>query len=205
MSDMNFIPAERLRTKRCKARLHLWAVVCGTYIVLLVVASLAGHILCPGRDADLAKQLAAAENQIKQNNAAMLELRRVLANTTAAMETSRAIRRQPDWSRLLTGLVHELGQELVLSRCQLVAMREDGKPLTEPWSEAMLAKPLCAVVSKHQYQLVLHGFGQTQESVSRFVLGLEGIGLFERVRLVNSSRQKFLDGQAVAFAVECCF
>jgi len=205
MSDVNFIPADRLRTRHCKARSHLWAALCGTYIVLLIVASLGVYVLCPTQDTGLAKQLAAAESQIKLNDDAMLELRKTLAGTTAAMETSRAIRHQPDWSRLLTGLVHEMGQELVLSRCQLVAMRDDGKPLTEPWSEAILAKPLCVVLSKHRYQLVLQGFGQTQKSVSRFVLGLEGIGLFERVRLVNSSRQAFLDGQAVAFTVECHF
>jgi len=205
MSDMNFIPAERLRAKHCKARFHLWMVICGTYIALLMVASLGGRVLCPDPDTGLAKQLAAAETQIKLNDDAMLELRRTLAGMTAAMETSRAIHHQPNWSRLLVGLVHEMGQELVLSRCQLVALREDGKPLTELWNEAMLAKPLCVVLSKHQYQLVLQGFGQTQKSVSRFVLGLEGIGLFNQVRLINSSRQTFLDSQAVAFTVECSF
>jgi hypothetical protein len=205
MNDVNFIPAERLVAKHRKARLYMWAVICGTYIVLLVVGSVAGHVLCPGPDAGLAEQLAAAGDQIKQNSDAVLELRRTLAETTAAMETSRAIREQPDWSRLLSGLSHELGQELVLNRCQLVAVREDGKPLTEAWNEALLAKPLRSLMSKHRYQLVLQGYGQTQEAVSKFALGLEGIGLFERVWLINSSRQTFLSSQAVAFTVECCF
>jgi len=205
MNDVNFIPAERLAAKCRRARIYLWAVTCGTYIVLLAVVSLAACVFCPGQDRDLAEQLAAAEKQIKQDNGGMLKLRRTLAETTGALETTRAIREQPDWSRLLTGLSQELGQELVLNRCQLVAMREDGKSLTEPWTEALLAKPLLALVSKHRYELVLQGFGRSQESVSRFALGLEGIGLFERVRLVNSSRQTFLGGHAVAFTVECRF
>ena len=205
MNDVNFIPAERLAAKRRKARLYVWAAICGTYIVLLVIGSLGAHVLCPGRDVGLAEQLAAADSQIRQDNAAMLELRRTLAKTTAAMETTRAIHEQPDWSRLLAGLTHELGPELVLSRCQLVVMGEDGRPLTEPWSEALLAKPLRTLVTKQRHQLVLRGFGQTQESVSQFALGLERIGLFERVRLISSSRQTFLSGQAVAFTVECGF
>lgn len=205
MNDVNLIPAERLIAKRHKARTSLWAAVCGTYVVLLVVGSLAGHVLCPGQDRDLAEQLTAAEKQIQENNDAVAELRKTLAATTAALETTRAIHDQPDWSRLLTGLSHELGEELILNRCQLVGLREDGKPLTEPWTEALLAKPLGSLVTKHRYQLVLQGFGQSQESVSRFALGLEGIGLFEQVRLINSSRQAFLNGQAVAFTVECCF
>lgn len=205
MNDVNLIPAERRVAKRRKARISLWAPVCGTYIVLLLVSSLAACVLCPRQDKDLAEQLAAADKQIKQDNDALVGLRKTLATTTASLETARAICDQPDWSRLLTGLSHELGQELILGRCQLVTLREDGKPLTEPWNEGLLAKPLRALVTKHRYQLVLQGYGQTQESVSRFALGLEGIGLFERVRLINSSRQTFLSGQAVAFTVECCF
>ena len=205
MSDVNFIPAERLAAKRRATRTYVWAVVCGTYIVLLAAGSLAAYVVGPGRDTGLTQQLTAADEQIKQNNKAMVELRRTLAQTTAALETSRAICEQPDWSRLLTGLSHELGPELVLIRCRLVAVREDGKSLTEPWTDALLARPLRTVAARHKYQLVLQGFGQTQESVSQFALGLEGIGLFERVRLMNSSRQTFLSGQAVAFTVECSF
>lgn len=205
MNDVNFIPAERLKLRRRKARRRLWAVTCGAYIVLLAAVSVVGRVLCPGSDAGLAGQLADVEAQIKQSNDAIAELRGKLGNTTAALETARAIGGQPDWSRLLAGLVHEMGEELVLSRCQLVALREDGKPLTESWTAPMLAKPLRTLVSQHRYQLVLQGFGQTQESVSRFTLGLEGVGLFDRVRLINSSRQTFLSGQAVAFTVECGF
>jgi hypothetical protein len=205
MSDVNFIPAQRLAAKRRKARTHTWAFACGTYTVLLAAVALGACVVGPGRDTSLPKQLAAADDQIEHSNKAAVELRRTLAQTVAALETARAIHEQPDWSRLLVGLSHELGPELVLSHCRLVATREDGKSLTEPWPNALLAKPLCALVAKHRYHLVLQGFGQTQESVSRFALGLEGIGLFERVRLMNSSRQTFLDGQAVAFTVECTF
>jgi len=205
VSDVNFIPAQRMIAKRRRARTYLWAVICGAYIALLAAGALAACVVRPGRDVNLAEQLAAAEKQIKQDNDAMVELRRTLTEATAALETTRAIREQPDWSRLLTGLSRELGQDLVLNRCQLVAVREDGKPLTEPWSEALLKKPLRALVAKHRYQLVLQGYGQTQESVSQFALGLEAIGLFERVRLINSRRQNFLSGQAVGFTVECYF
>lgn len=205
MNDVNFIPSERRAARRRRAKILRWAVVCGAYIILLAAGTAGIYVLCPGQDTEVTEQLAAAEQEIRQGDAAMLSLRKTLAETTAALETTRAIRGQPDWSRLLTGLSQELGEELVLNRCQLVATREDDKPLTDPWSEVLLAKPLLALVTRQQYQLVLQGFGQTQEAVSRFALALEGIGLFERVRLINSSRQTFLGGQAVAFRVECRF
>ncbi len=205
MNDVNLIPVERLAAKRRKARVYLWVVACSVYIALLAGGSLAACVFCPGRDSALADQLAAAEEQINQDNKAMLELRRTLAETTAAMETTRAIHEQPDWSRLLAGMSQQLGRDLVLVRWQLVATREDGKALTEPWTDALLAKPLLSLMNQHRYQLVLQGFGQTQESVSRLALALEGIGLFEQVRLINSCRQAFLGGQAVAFTMECKF
>jgi len=37
------------------------------------------------------------------------------------------------------------------------------------------------------------------------VLRLEALGAFELVRLTSSCRQAFLDGRALAFAVECHF
>ena len=69
----------------------------------------------------------------------------------------------------------------------------------------MPAKPLSVLLAECRHTLVLSGFGKSQESVSRFVLRLEATDIFHVVRLVSSSRQSFLDQEAVAFTVECHF
>jgi hypothetical protein len=205
MGDVNLIPAARLVRKRRRRKLRLWAMVCGTDVVLLAVCSLAMRLVYPAENHDLAEQLASVAAEVGQGNGRMLELRRELADATATLETIRAIREQPDWSRLLIGVAHELGEEVVLSRCQLVTAGGEAPILSEKWREALASRPLGAMLAERSYKLVLNGFGRTQESVSQFVLRLESAGAFTVVRLANSCRQTFLDGQAVAFSVECHF
>jgi len=205
MGDVNFIPKERLAAKRRKARLCTWAVICGTYVVLLGAASVAGRVLCPTGASDVSEKLAAAAQRASQDDDAITELRKTLAQATASLDTTQAMRGQPDWSKLFARVSDVLGQELVLSRCQFVALTQDNKPVTEQGNQKVDAIPLSVVLAAHRYELTLQGFGRTQESVSRFALGLESLGIFDQVRLASSSRQTFLGGVAVAFIVECRF
>jgi hypothetical protein len=205
MDDVNLIPAGRLARKRCRRRLRLWATICGTYALLLASGSLAARLVYPVENHRLTEQLASAAQELEKGNDKMLRLRGELADATAALETIRALREQPDWSRLLVGVSHELGEEVVLSRCQLLTAGGDAPIFSDKWRELLASRPLPAMLTERSYKLVLGGFGRTQESVSQFVLRLESGGAFEVVRLVNSCRQKFLDGQAVAFSIECHF
>ncbi len=205
MADVNFIPTERLAAKRGRARLCRWAAICGAYVVVLCAVSVAARILHAAEAPDVAAQLAAAGQQARLDNDAMVELRKNLARATASLDTAQAMHGQPDWSKLFARVSRAMGQELVLDRCQLVPLTQDNKPVTEQWSQDFESTPLGAVLAAHRYELTLHGFGRTQESVSRFALDLESLGIFDQVRLASSSRQTFLGGVAVAFTVECRF
>jgi hypothetical protein len=203
MSDVNLIPASRVARKRRKARLCVWVTVCGMYGGLVVAGSLTFHVAHAGEGRRGAEQLEAADKQIEQDNRAMLVLRRQLAETGRALETTKAIHGQPDWSKLLTGLSAQLGEEIVLSRYQFTTFTADHKAVTVEGSGSIAALPLGEFLTGCRRTLVLTGYGKSQEFVSRFVLRLEGAGVFDLVRLVNSSRQTFLSGEAVAFSVEC--
>jgi hypothetical protein len=205
MGHVNLIPAERLLRKRRRARWCAWTAVCGTYAVLLLGSGLILYRVRATEDRCLAGELAALDQQVERDNKTMLELRRELAEATTALETVRAIREQPDWSRLFLGLAEHMGDEIVISRCQLMTLTRDGKMVGEAWTESSPATPLRTFLTECRHNLMLNGFGKTQESVSRFVLRLEGAGAFDEVRLGNSSRQTFLDGEAVAFSIECRF
>ena len=205
MGDVNLIPAARLARKRLRKRLRLWAMIAGTYALLLATGSLAARVLYPAENHSLADQLAEATQQIEQANCRMRELDRELADATAAWETTQALDELPDWSRLLVGLSHEMGEEVVLSRFELVALGGSEPIMTEKWKKTLASRPLDVLLAERRHKLVLRGFGRTQESVSQFVLRLEALGAFELVRLTSSCRQAFLDGRALAFAVECHF
>ncbi len=205
MSDVNLIPAARLAARRRRTRLVLWAAVGGVYVLLVAAGSLTLHIARAGEGRDRAENLEALARQIERDNQTLSETRRQLAETMTALETTTALRGQPDWSKLLTGLSLQVGEQIVLARCHLTTVTADNKVMTADGSGSLPAGPLGTFLAGCRYTLVLNGFGKSQESVSRFVLRLEESGAFDLVRLVHSSRQTFLQGEAVAFGVECRF
>jgi Tfp pilus assembly protein PilN len=205
MSDVNLIPPSRLAARRRKTRFYLWTTVCGVYAVLVAAGSVTFHVAYAGEGRSVTERLEAATRQIEQDNRALLDTRRQLAETMTALETTTATRDQPDWGKLLTGLSVQVGDQIVLTRCVLTTLTADDKTITAESSGSLPALPLGTFLTGCRHSLVLNGFGKSQESVSRFVLRLEDSGAFDLVRLVNSSRQTFLKGEAVAFVVECHF
>jgi Tfp pilus assembly protein PilN len=205
MSDANLIPPGRLLKKRRKACLYLWAAVCGLYAVLVAGGSLAFHVARADEDRRQNRQLQAVAAEIEQANRTMLDLGRRMAETNTRLETSKALAGQPDWSKLLVGLSAQVGEEIVLDRCQLATCTADKRVVNAQGGASLVSLPLEVFLRGCGHTLTLHGFGKSQESVSRFVLRLEGSGVFDLVRLNSSSRQTFLNGEAVAFGVECHF
>jgi len=203
MGDVNLIPAGRLTRRRRRRRLCVWATACGLYVVLVGAGSLTFHVARAGETRSAGAQLEALDRQIEQNNRALLDVRGQLAGTSTAWETARALRGQPDWSKLLTGLAAQLGDEIVLCRCQLATTTVEGRALGAEEGGTETATPLGTFLTGCRRTLVLNGYGKSQAGVSQFVLRLERCGVFDLVRLVSSSRQTFLDGEAVAFTVEC--
>jgi HAMP domain-containing protein len=205
MNDVNLIPAGRWAGRRRRTRLYLWGMVCGVYAFLVAAGSVTFHVAHAGDGRTMAENLEAAARQIERDNRVLLEARRQLAETMTALETTTAIRGQPDWAKLLTGLSLQVGDRIVLTRCQLTTLTADEKVITVEGSGSLPTGPLGTFLTGCRHTLVLNGFGKSQESVSRFVLRLEESGAFDLVRLVNSTRQTFLQGEAVAFGVECHF
>jgi len=203
MGDVNLIPAARLASKHRKARNRMWVVICGAYLMSLVVASLTARALWPGDDA-MARQLDSVVQNIEQYNNAIIELQKNLGQATAALKLTRAASSQPAWGKLLILLSNQLGAEVVLSKCQLISSskeetRHDGRGTMDE------ARPLSMLSAEQQYRLNLSGLGRTQSSVSQFVLRLERMNIFESVTLVDSNRCGFLNDEAVAFNIECRF
>jgi hypothetical protein len=205
MGDTNFIPAARWLRKRRRRRLVLWSVVCLLYGGLLTGGSVARCLFSPGAERRVADELTEASRQLKADTAVLAEIRRQLDEAEAVIQTARAMQQQPDWSKLLLGLSEQLGRRIVLGRCSLVAFHEDDASLADGGASAISSKSLGGLLTERRYKLRLKGSGKSQEDVTQFVLRLEAAGLFERVHLASSSRQTFLDGQAVAFVIDCRF
>ena len=124
---MNLIPAGRLASRRRNTRLYVWAAICGAYAMCLIAGSATLQALRASEDRNLNGQCATLAQQVEQDNRDLLASRKELAEATTALETTRAIHHQPDWSKLFLGLSDRLGDEIVLSRCQLTTLTGENK------------------------------------------------------------------------------
>ena len=205
MGDVNLIPPERLAQRQRRARYRLLAGFCIVYVTGLVVAVASAYAFWTDRDGQLEYDLATAAKRLEQNNQLIVQMRKELAQATTALQASRVIASQPDWSKLLTVVSQNLGDEVVLTTCRLLALDPNHKNLIEGLGQQAVSGSLTWLLAESQHQLTLGGFGRTQTAISEFILRLEQAGLFKSVRRVHSSRQEFLGADAIAFSIECDF
>jgi Tfp pilus assembly protein PilN len=205
MADINLIPPEWVAKRRSRARLRLWAGICVVYVTGLVVAVASVCLLWSDGDAPLERDLAATRERLGQTHQRVLQMRREVAQATTALQAGRVIACQPDWSRLLTMVSANLGDEVVLTTCRLVALDKEHKNLMEGLGRQTTPASLPQLLADGSHQLELRGFGRSQTAVSNFVLRLEKLGLFASTHRVESNRKEFLGAGAIAFSVECIF
>lgn len=203
LHDVNLIPPARLQGKRVKARWRLWAGVCGGYVALLAVVLSSAYALWGEDEGAVAKELQSASQRIEAGTTSVIEERKRLAHATSAFQASQAIEDRPDWSRLLALVAEDLGGDLVLGGCTLRALDDQAGDLMARLESVQGGAAVPLVFGPRQHQLHVTGFGKTRHAVSEFTVRLEKTGLFEAVRCVHSERRPFLDGEAIAFTVEC--
>ncbi len=204
MHDVNLIPHQRWQQKRCKSRLRRWASICAVYFASMALCLSSAYALWH-QDEDTTDRLNQTINRVEKYSHTIVELKKLLAQTKGALSTTWAIRSQPNWSQLMTLLSEELGHEVVLNQCELLSVDEQGKPIygsTEAGSTQLTAD---ALLGERHYVLKLSGIGRHQNAVSQFVLRLEGLELFDSVRLDKSRSQIFMEEPAVSFTIECRF
>ena len=194
---VNLIPASTLTARQKGRRGRWWIAACLTYLAILGAAYLGCWLKWdrgkgPGEDG--MKEVVA---QIEQANRRMAALRIATSAIAAKIEANRAVGNQPDWSVLLAMVAKSLGQDVVLKHCRLelesskLALKE-ASASADPRNDG-----------KKHFLFELSGLGRSQTAVSQFVLRLERAGLFDRVKLIRTSREKFLSGNAVSFQLAC--
>jgi Tfp pilus assembly protein PilN len=203
MADVNLIPEQRQLRKRRRVRTRLWLRLGSAYIVAIALTLFSIHMLGKADNVALAEDLESAAVRVKQHRSSMLRLRKELARITTTLQTSRAIKRQPDWSKLLVIIADTLGQDIVLNRCEIATLDSVGREITGSQQEALTSQAVSTLLSARQYRLILAGLGREHTAVSRFVVQLEQSGLFDSVNLLNNQRQDVQNQSVIVFDIEC--
>ena len=203
MGDVNLIPEQRQVHKRRQTRVRLWLRISVMYITLIALALFFLHILWKAGHTALTDDLQATSQLTKQYDNSILRLRKELARISTTLQTSRAIKRQPDWSKLLVIIAQTLGPDIVLSKCEVTTVDSNGRPITGNHQEALTSQAVTTLLNAHQYRLTLAGLGREHSAVSNFVVQLEQSGLFDSVTFLNNQRQDFQGQSAIVFDIEC--
>ena len=207
---VNLIPAYRHEARRRRSRGRRWVAACVMYAAALVF----GYGICQatlgGEDPRLIEELTASREDVTRADATAARLRPELAEAQAKLDATRAVALQPDWSILLAAMARSLGDDIVLASCTLETQTinptnaQTPAPAVAPTAGPNKPgdKP-AAAAERVQVVVNVTGFGRTQVAVSQYVLRLEQMKLFDRVKLIKTSRESFMDGDAVSFQLEC--
>jgi hypothetical protein len=196
LNGVNLIPMARRRVRGRRARVRLWAVLCGCYGLAVGGWYLWYGITSAVDAGSVAADLAAAQQRVADLEGKIKARAVRVAEADEAYEAALSISDQPDWGTLLAILGRGLGKDTVLSGCVLM-------PEAPRLASAEGGVAPAVEVRPGAYVLTVSGLGRTQEDVSKYVLDLEQTNLFSRVTLKEARRTEFLTGQAVAFTIEC--
>lgn len=198
MSPINLLPQALQARRRQRLFRRRWTWVCAAYATVLGLAALAVRLNQRLDDhyvrAEIARATADADTlEGRQENLS------VAFRKLADERVLRDIVNSPaDYGQLLAILRTSMDGKAVLTqfRCELAAGAA-AKPAGPGTARAdLLANPV-------QLKVELSGLVREQPAVARLVQTIRETGLFDDVRLVKSSREGFLDGNAYAFRLEC--
>jgi Tfp pilus assembly protein PilN len=184
---VNLVPADRREARRRQRWVHVWIGACAVYAAAWVVAHVAIQLTMVSDDRVLRGEIEQVRAVVQERDTAVAALELDRQQAVAQLHANLAVGKQPDWSILLALLASTLEDEIVLSSVRLVSgAAGEGEASGSGATTFDFA-----------------GLGESQAAVSRFVLRLEEISLFRSVKLLDTRREPFLAGHAIAFRVEC--
>lgn len=202
MKSVNLIPTPRRQAKRRRKHRRAGVAACAGYTALLACAVGVAHLLWSGATEAVDERLAAADADIQRLQRQGADARAELASARATVEANRTVSEQPDWSVLLALLASKTseskpGEDVVLRSLSIAP----------PFAPAAAASPAGSAGAKVMPEVALEilGIGRTPVAVSQHVLRLEQTGLFSKVALVDTGREAYLRGNAIAFRLQCTF
>jgi hypothetical protein len=140
-------------------------------------------------------QVSIADNHLKSAKSAMATLGASAAKSRQELDTAQALAQQPDWSLMFDLTARSMGDNVVLQSCRLepLGLLDKGPKGIDKKTDNAL-RPAT---------MDLAGFAKAQSDMSDYMLRLEKLGIFNKVRLIRTTPQTFLGDKAASFRLEC--
>lgn len=201
MSAIDLTPVSMARTLGGRRRARTWSMGLSAYAV--VIAGALGVVIATAPRSD------GVRTKVVRVQAEVDGARRDLAVVSGEMtrlqrelDAARAVGDHPDWSIVL-GLVAGVkqGREVVLEHALLSPVFPATQaPVTGAKRRQTQAKAQDPAVPIG-YQIVLSGLAKTELDASKFALGLEQVGAFDRVTLVSTRARPIDEATFTAFEI----
>ena len=192
MNQVNLIPTRRLQAKERSRRRMQWVTVLALHVLLLLAGSLMFQNFARDEGPNLGQENRDIAIKLNQANRVTASLKREMVMASQKLQTARMIGEQPDWGAMLAVLSQNTDEDVLLDRCAL------GR-IEAPSGAAAPGGPVAGA----ELRLELGGCTRAQAAVSQYVLHLEQLGLFQKIRLVKTSRERLGGQDAVRFGLEC--
>jgi hypothetical protein len=192
MNGVNLIPMYRREVKARKARVVKWSLAVGAYLALLVAGYMLLDRYATDNSQSLNSQSRRASAELGGAHRLVQAMGQELTQTSRKLQTVQEIGGQPDWGALLAVISKNTSENIALNYCRM-----------ERSSSADSAPKAASPAGDIPTVLELGGVAKVQADVSDYVLQLEKLGLFEKVKMVKTSREMYLGQEAVGFRLEC--
>ncbi len=202
---VDFIPPRRRQLRRVRARGRAWAVACAALAVVL--GATYAVLLARGRAREdgVTEELARVRSALDKETRDRAELDAQIVHREAELARIKDIGAHADWSVLLALLARERDGQVVLERVSLRGVDRNEKPAPKA-NEAPPASgsPSAAAPARGKaFVIRLAGQSRTQGDAAKYALRLEGLGLFDAVRTLETKPVNVLGREYVAFQIEC--
>jgi Tfp pilus assembly protein PilN len=188
MNSRNLIPLQRQTVKSRQRAVRRWLFINGIYLVILVAVGAVYAATVRSGDDDA--QPSTLVSQTREIPADIPGLTREVTLLRTHLRSMREVTDRPDWSILLAAISETLGDDVVLDA---VDCTDGGSGMSK------------SVVSNgalpEAFQIA--GIGQSQNSVTRFVVAVEELQFFSQVRLVQTAPQTLRGRECVGFEIVC--
>lgn len=168
---VNLLPAPRRIARRRRARVRAWSWIGAAYLLAVAGAS-AAFVLTTHEGGPRVADVDEAVARVAARRIEVAALEKELTAATRNWEAARAVGHHPDWSVLLGLLARAREGEVVLERCELRADVPSARAQPQP--------------GRRQYTLSVDGIARSQRAVPAYVLGLERLGVFESVTIIET-------------------
>ncbi len=203
MNIINLLPLHHRLRLQHQRLVRRWAAGLGLYTALMVAAAIVTHELYSIDDHSILpeiQQLQAETAQIEKAHHATLAQ---FAKVDAEAQLRELVNTPPDFATLLSVVSRGCDDDAILTSLKWeLTSDNDGRQTVGP-ADAAGAKAVDPLSGPMQIKLQMTGLSRAQTGVGTLVQHLQTSGLFDEVRLIKTSREGFLNGDALAFQLSC--